>query len=94
MGAETSILENCEIGAKLPLKADVDWVVQEAVQKSPNLPRLALFTKKKKDRRREVDVIALNAKVRVHLILPCRTLCMFSYCLSNIRDRCFFYRYM
>ncbi|CAI9716038.1 protein-associating with the carboxyl-terminal domain of ezrin-like [Octopus vulgaris] len=62
MGAETSILENCEIGAKLPLKADVDWVVQEAVQKNPNLPRLAIFTKKKKDCKREVDIIALNAK--------------------------------
>ena len=66
MGAENSVLEDCDIGKALPVVSDVDWILREAVRKSNTTTpssSLAVFTLKKKDRRRECDIIQLNAKV-------------------------------
>ncbi|CAE1313412.1 SCYL3 [Acanthosepion pharaonis] len=65
MGAENSVLEDCDIGKALPVVSDVDWILREAVRKN-NMTTpsssLAVFTLKKKDSRRECDIIQLNAK--------------------------------
>ncbi|GAB1598012.1 protein-associating with the carboxyl-terminal domain of ezrin-like [Argonauta hians] len=83
MGAETSILQNCELGAKLPLKTDVEWDIQEAIQKHPNSPNLSLFTQKNKDRRREVDIIELNAQQLKVLRHPSIVQYVLSSCSTN-----------
>lgn len=65
MGAENSVLEDCDIGKALPVVSDVDWVLREAIRKNNTTTpssSLAVFTLKKKDRRRECDIIQLNAK--------------------------------
>lgn len=71
MGAENSLLEDCDIGKALPVVSNVDWIVRKATRRShkktttPQLlssSSLAVFTLKKKEKRREDDIIQLNAK--------------------------------